>query len=216
MAQIKWDQTGERFFETGVKKGVLYVLSGAAYGKGVAWNGLSKISESPEGAELSSIYADDIKYLNLRSAENFKATIECYTYPDEFAACNGEAELGEGTGITITQQTRSTFAFSYVTTIGNDLNSELGYKIHIVYGATCAPSSRDHETINDSPAAMTMSFEVSTVPVEVTGMKPTAHIVIDSTKVSKENLAKIEDALYGTTTEEPKVLLPDEILALIK
>ena len=224
MSKIKWDKPGEHFYENGVSNGVLYVMDPVTqkYGKGVAWNGLTSVSESPEGGELSAIYADNIKYLNLRSAEDFKATIECYTYPDEFAECNGEVAVKGG--FLISQQNRKTFAFCYQTKVGNDLNPDLGYKIHIVYGATCSPSERSHETINDSPEAMTMSFEVDTVPVTVTGFKPTAHIVIDSRafgdgegKIKPSVLTSIENALYGTDNEpakEPTLLLPDEIAAL--
>lgn len=219
MSKIKWDQPGEHFYETGVSKGVLYVASENGYEKGVAWNGLTSVNESPEGGELTPIYADNIKYLNLRSAEDFKATIECYTYPDEFAECNGEAAIAEG--VIISQQNRKNFAFCYETKIGNELNPDLGYKIHIVYGASASPSERSHETVNDSPEAMTMSFELETVPVEVAGFKPTAHVVIDSTKVAAEALTKIKNALYGTDPEgqaagtDPTLLLPDQIVALI-
>lgn len=220
MSKIKWDQPGEHFYETGVSKGVLYVASeNGGYEKGVAWNGLTSVNESPEGGELTPIYADNIKYLNLRSAEDFKATIECYTYPDEFAECNGESAIAEG--VIISQQNRKNFAFCYETKIGNELNPDLGYKIHIVYGASASPSERSHETVNDSPEAMTMSFELETVPVEVTGFKPTAHLVIDSTKVNADALTKIKNSLYGTDPEgqvagtDPTLLLPDQIVDLI-
>ena len=219
MSEIKWDQPGKRLYETGVSKGVLYVADGAGYGKGVAWNGLTTVSESPEGGELSAVYADNIKYLNLRSAEEFKATIECYTYPDEFAECNGEAEIADGA--VIGQQNRKTFAFCYQTKIGNDLNPDLGYKIHIIYGASAAPSERSHETVNDSPEAMSMSFEIDTVPVEVEGFKPTAHIVLDSTKVPEAKMTAIKASLYGTDGSggtggtDPTLLLPDEIVDII-
>lgn len=219
MPELKWDETGKRFYETGVSKGVLYVANGAGYGKGVAWNGLTTVSESPEGGELSAVYADNIKYLNLRSAEEFKATIECYTYPDEFAECNGEAEIADGA--IIGQQNRKTFAFCYQTKIGNDLNPDLGYKIHIIYGASAAPSERSHETVNDSPEAMSMSFEIDTVPVEVEGFKPTAHIVLDSTKVPEAKMTLIKASLYGTDSSggtggtDPTLLLPDDIVDII-
>lgn len=219
MSEIKWDQPGKRFYETGVSNGVLYVADGAGYGKGVAWNGLTTVSESPEGGELSAVYADNIKYLNIRSAEEFKATIECYTYPDEFAECNGESEVADG--VTVGQQNRKTFAFCYQTKIGNDLNPDLGYKIHIIYGASAAPSERSHETINDSPEAMTMSFEIDTVPVEVTGFKPTAHIVLDSTKVPEAKMTQIKNSLYGTDGTggsqgtDPTLLLPNDIVGII-
>lgn len=216
MAKLEWDKSGEHFYETGVSHGVLYPMSETpgTYDKGVAWNGLSAVTESPSGAEVSAIYADNIKYLNLMSAEEFEGTIEAYTYPDEFKVCDGSADLADG--IVIGQQNRRTFAFCYQTKVGNDLNPELGYKIHIIYGALAQPSERSYETVNDSPEAITFSWEISTTPVSVSGFKPTAHIEIDSTKVKAENLAKIEAALYGDTSAEPKLLLPDEILALVK
>lgn len=215
MAKLQWDKTGEHFYETGVDHGVLYPMNdgGQTYGTGVAWNGLTAVTESPEGAEVSAIYADNIKYLNLMSAEDFKATIEAYTYPEEFEQCDGSASLAEG--IKIGQQARKAFGFCYRTKVGNDLNPELGYKIHIIYGATAAPTERAYETVNDSPEAITFSWEVSTIPVEVTGFKPTAHVEIDSTKVEPAKLAKIEAKLYGTESEEPTLLMPDEIVALI-
>lgn len=215
MSKLQWDKVGEHFYETGVDHGVLYPMNanGQTYDKGVAWNGLTAVTESPEGAEVSAIYADNIKYLNLMSAEDFKATIEAYTYPEEFEQCDGSASLAEG--IKIGQQARKAFGFCYRTRIGNDLNPELGYKIHIIYGATAAPSERAYETVNDSPEAITFSWEVSTIPVEVTGFKPTAHVEIDSTKVDASKLALIEEKLYGSETEEPILLMPDEIVALI-
>lgn len=216
MAKLEWDKSGEHFYETGVSHGVLYPMSEVpgTYDKGVAWNGLSAVTESPSGAEVSAIYADNIKYLNLMSAEEFEGTIEAYTYPDEFKVCDGSADLADG--IVIGQQNRRTFAFCYQTKVGNDLNPELGYKIHIIYGALAQPSERSYETVNDSPEAITFSWEISTTPVSVSGFKPTAHIEIDSTKVTPVNLAKIEAALYGDANAEPKLLLPDEILALVK
>lgn len=221
MSKIKWDQTTERLYENGVSKGVLYVAGNNGYEKGVGWNGLTSVSESPEGGELSAIYADNIKYLNLRSAEEFKATIGCYTYPDEFAECNGEKEIA--TGVLASAQTRKNFAFCYQTKIGNDVNPDLGYKIHIVYGASCSPTERSYETVNDSPEAMELSFEIETVPVEVTGAKPTAHLVLDSTKVPAAKLKIIEDRLYGVdadpehsiTASDPELLMPDDIVAII-
>lgn len=215
MAKLQWDKTGEHFYETGVDHGVLYPMNdgGQTYDTGVAWNGLTAVTESPEGAEVSAIYADNIKYLNLMSAEDFKATIEAYTYPEEFEQCDGSASLVQG--VKIGQQSRKAFGFCYRTKVGNDLNPELGYKIHIVYGATAAPTERAYETVNDSPEAITFSWEVSTIPVEVTGFKPTAHVEIDSTKVEPAKLAKIEAKLYGSETEEPTLLMPDEIVALI-
>lgn len=216
MAKLQWDKTGEHFYETGVDHGVLYPMNdgGQTYSTGVAWNGLTAVTESPEGAEVSAIYADNIKYLNLMSAEDFKATIEAYTYPEEFEQCDGSASLVEG--VKIGQQSRKAFGFCYRTKVGNDLNPELGYKIHIIYGATAAPTERAYETVNDSPEAITFSWEVSTIPVEVTGFKPTAHVEIDSTKVEPAKLAKIEAKLYGSETEEATLLMPDEIVALIK
>ena len=216
MAKLQWDKTGEHFYETGVDHGVLYPMNdgGQTYATGVAWNGLTAVTESPEGAEVSAIYADNIKYLNLMSAEDFKATIEAYTYPEEFEQCDGSASLADG--VKIGQQSRKAFGFCYRTKVGNDLNPELGYKIHIIYGATAAPTERAYETVNDSPEAITFSWEVSTIPVEVTGFKPTAHVEIDSTKVEPAKLAKIEAKLYGSETEEPTLLMPDEIVALIK
>lgn len=215
MAKLVWDKTGEHFYETGVSHGVLYPMSEVpgTYDKGVAWNGLSSVTESPSGAEVSAIYADNIKYLNLMSAEEFEGTIEAYTYPDEFKVCDGSADLAEG--IVIGQQNRRTFAFCYQTKVGNDLNPELGYKIHIIYGALAQPSERAYETVNDSPDAITFSWEISTTPVSVAGFKPTAHLEIDSTKVSAANLAKIEEKLYGSSDAEPTLLLPDEVLALV-
>lgn len=217
MAKLVWDKAGEHFYETGVSHGVLYPMSDTpgTYDKGVAWNGLSTVTESPSGAEVSAIYADNIKYLNLMSAEEFEGSIEAYTYPDEFMKCDGSASLTDG--LTVGQQNRKTFAFCYQTKVGNDLDPEAGYKIHIIYGALASPSERSYETVNDSPDAITFSWDITTTPVEVTGLKPTAHLEIDSTKVKdKSKLAKVEDALYGSTSEEPKLLLPDEILNILK
>ena len=212
MSKLNWDQTGERHYETGVSKGVLYPYSNNAYTKGVAWNGLINVSESPEGAEATPLYADNIKYLNLMSAEEFKATIEAYTYPDEFAACNGEASLE--TGVSIGQQKRSQFGLSYQTKIGNDVDSELGYKIHLIYGALAAPSEKAYATVNDSPEVITFSWEISTTPVEVPGFKPTASLVIDSTKVDPTKLAEFEKKLYGDENTEATLPLPSEVAAL--
>ena len=212
MAKIEWDKTGERFYETGVKNGVLYVQEGGAYPKGVAWNGLTAVTESPSGAEATPLYADDIKYLNLISTEEFGATIEAYTYPDEFAECDGSASLAEG--VMIGQQARKTFGLCYRTTIGNDTDgNDHGYKLHIIYGALAAPSEKAYSTINDSPEAITFSWEVTTTPVNVTGAKPTASITIDSTKAAPEKLAALEKILYGDTNTETnaRLPLPDEI-----
>ena len=210
MAKIEWDKTGERLYETGVKNGVLYVQEGGAYQNGVAWNGLTAVTESPSGAEATPLYADDIKYLNLLSTEEFGATIEAYTYPDEFAACDGSAALADG--VMIGQQARKTFGLCYRTTIGNDTEgNDHGYKLHIIYGALAAPSEKAYATINDSPEAITFSWEVTTTPVNVTGAKPTASITIDSTKADPTKLAALEKKLYGDTDTEATLPLPDEI-----
>ena len=214
MSKLVWDQTGERLYETGVKYGVLYVQEGAAYPKGVAWNGLTAVTESPSGAEATALYADDIKYLNLMSAEEFGATIEAYTYPDEFMACDGSASLSDG--VYIGQQARKSFGLCYRTTIGNDVvNNDYGYKLHLIYGALASPSEKAYSTINDSPEAITFSWEVSTTPVNVTGHKPTACLTIDSTKVSPEKLAALEEILYGKEQAEPRLPLPDEVVQIM-
>lgn len=216
MAKIVFDQSGERFYETGVKNGVLFVQNeNGEYGNGVAWNGLTAITESPSGAEATPLYADDIKYVELTSAEEFGATIEAYTYPEEFEACDGSASLVEG--ITIGQQDRVAFGLCYKTVLGNDVRgNDLGYKIHLIYGAKAAPSERAFQTINDSPEAITFSWEITTTPVNVTGFKPTANLVIDSTKVDPDKLALLEAKLFGSESEEPTLPLPDEIVALMK
>ena len=214
MAKIEWDKTGERLYETGVKNGGLYVQEGGAYPKGVAWNGLTAVTESPSGAEATPLYADDIKYLNLLSAEEFGATIEAYTYPDEFAECDGSASLADG--VMIGQQARKTFGLCYRTAIGNDIDgNDHGYKLHIIYGALAAPTEKAYATINDSPEAITFSWEISTTPVNVTGAKPTASITIDSTKATPEKLAALEKILYGDTEVEARLPLPDEIKTLM-
>lgn len=214
MARLTWDDTGKRFYETGVKMGVLYVQSnGGTYPKGVAWNGLTAVTESPSGAEPTALYADDIKYLNLMSVEEFGATIEAYTYPDEFMGCDGSAELAKGT--TIGQQKRKTFGLCYRTTLGNDTNNNAhGYKLHLVYGCLAAPSEKGYTTINDSPEAITFSWEISTTPVDVDGFDATASITIDSTKCDAEKLASLEDILYGNT-EDARLPLPSEIKTLM-
>lgn len=211
MARITWDNTGERFYETGVKMGVLYPIQASGdYTKGVAWNGLTTVTESPSGAEATALYADDIKYLNLMSNEEFGATIEAYTYPDEFAECDGSAALAAG--VMIGQQKRKTFGLCYRTSIGNDVDgSDHGYKLHLVYGCLAAPSEKAYATINDSPEAITFSWEVSTTPVNVTGYKPTSQITIDSTKVDQAKLTALEDVLYGKDQTEPKLPMPDEV-----
>ena len=219
--RLKWDQTGERLYETGVKQGVLYIPANGVYSKGVAWNGLTAVTESPSGAEVTALYADDGKYLNLMSAEEFGATIEAYTYPDEFAACDGSKELADG--VTIGQQARSTFGLCYKTTVGNDTEgNDHGYKLHIIYGALASPSEKAYSTINDSPDAVTFSWEVTTTPVNVTGAKPTASLVIDSTKADPTKLTSLEDILYGkdaagssSQAVEPRLPLPDEIKTLM-
>lgn len=216
MAKLEWDKTGERFYETGVDHGVLYVYDSdnKAYGNGVAWNGLTAVNENPEGADLQEWWADNIKYASMRAAENYKATIEAYMYPDEFGICNGEASLVKG--VTIGLQTRRNFCFAYRTSIGNDVDPEAGYKIHVIYNCTVAPSSKSHATVNDSPDAQSLSWEMSSVPVNVTGHKATSTFEVDSTKVTAAQLKKIEDQLFGTDTTDAAVLMPDELIALLK
>lgn len=214
MSKLVWDATGERLFETGVKNGVLYVMEGGVYPKGVVWNGLTAVTESPSGAEATPLYADDIKYLNLMSAEEFGATVEAYMYPDEFAVCDGSASLAEG--VYIGQQPRKPFGLCYKTTIGNDTDGNShGYKIHIIYGALASPSEKSYATINDSPEAITFSWELTTTPVNVADHKPTACLTIDSTKADAEKLALLEDALYGTSEKEAYLPLPDEIATIM-
>ena len=216
MAKLVFDAVGSRFFETGVKNGVLFVQGvNGEYENGVVWNGLTAVTESPSGAEATPLYADDMKYVVLYSTEEFGATIEAYTYPEEFEQCDGSAQLGEG--VTIGQQQRKSFGLVYKTVIGNDVQGqELGYKIHIIYGAKAAPSEKAFATINDSPEAVTFSWEVSTVPVPVEGHRPTSTLVIDSTKVDAEKLAAIEAKLFGSESEESTLPLPDEIAAMLK
>jgi hypothetical protein len=223
--KLVWDKTGEHYYETGVKNGVLYPISASGtYPKGVAWNGLTAITESPSGAEATALYADDIKYLNLMSNEEFGATVEAYTYPDEFAECDGSASLTEG--VYIGQQARKTFGLCYRTTLGNDSKgNDYGYKLHIIYGAMASPSEKAYSTINDSPDAITFSWELSTTPVAVANFKPTASLTIDSTKVDPEKLATLEEILYGkdgtgedhsTGAVDPRLPLPDEIANIMK
>lgn len=216
MSKLVWDNTGERLYETGVKNGVLYVMGeGGTYPKGVVWNGLTAVTESPSGAEATALYADDIKYLNLVSAEEFGATVEAYTYPDEFAECDGSVAVVAG--VYVGQQARKTFGMCYRTTLGNDVDGVAhGYKLHLIYGCLAAPSEKSYSTINDSPEAATFSWEISTTPVNVTGYKPTASIVIDSTKVDKTKLQALEDILYGTTEAEARLPLPDEVISTLK
>ena len=215
MAKLVWDEVGSRFFETGVKNGVLFVQNDeGGYDKGVVWNGLTAVTESPSGAEETPLYADDIKYVVFYSNEEFGATVEAYTYPEEFEQCDGSASLGKG--VSVGQQARRSFGLVYKTAVGNDIQGQdFGYKIHIIYGCKAAPSEKAFATVNDSPEAVTFSWEISTVPVNVEGLKPTATVVIDSTKCDKEHLAAIEAKLFGTDDEESTLLLPDEIKALM-
>lgn len=213
MAKLLWDQDGQKLFETGVSNGVLFVKNGNTYGDGVAWNGLTAVTESPSGAEANPLYADNIKYLNLISAEEFGATVEAYTYPDEFGVCDGSAELSPG--VIIGQQGRKTFGLTYKTLLGNDSEStSYGYKLHIIYGALAAPSEKAYATVNDSPEAITFSWELTTTPVNVNGHKPTASIIIDSTKVDSSKLTALENILYGTSSSNPRLPMPDEIVAI--
>ena len=221
--KIAWDQTGERLYETGVDRGVLYHLDESnKYTRGYAWNGLTGVTESPAGAEATDLYADNIKYLSMRSAETFGATIEAYTYPDEFAECDGSAEIA--TGVKIGQQSRKTFGLCYRTVIGNDVNgNDHGYLLHLIYGCTASPSEKAYATINDSPEAITFSWEVTTTPVNVEGFKPTASLTIDSTKANATDLATLEGILYGTAAGaegtpaavEPRLPLPDEVAEIM-
>ena len=217
MAALTWDGTGEHLYETGVKKGVLYVQNtNGTYADGVAWNGLTAVTESPSGAEATAIYADDIKYLNLYSVEEFGATIEAYTYPEAFAQCDGSAS--PVTGMTIGQQARKSFGFCYRTAVGNDVSAEdYGYKIHILYGCKASPSEKSYQTINDSPEAITFSWEITTTPVDVSGYKPTSVVVIDSTKftttAAQNKLKALEDKLYGTASSAPTLPLPATIIS---
>lgn len=214
MTALTWDASGEHFYETGVDRGVLYIPTEGVYNKGVAWNGLTAVTESPSGAEATAQYADNIKYLNLISAEEFGATIEAFTYPDEFAECNGEKELADG--VVVGQQSRSTFGLSYRTKVGNDTDGQdHGYKIHLIYGATAAPSEKAYATVNDSPEAITFSWEISTVPVNVAGMSPTASITIDSRTADPTQLAEFEKIIYGDGDNEPRLPLPDEVKTLL-
>ena len=213
--KIVWDAIGEKVWETGLDRGVLYKRnSEGAYPSGVAWNGLTSVTEGVSGGEANPFYADNIKYANIMSTEEFNPSIEAYTYPDEFAECDGSKEVA--TGVTIGQQNRAVFGLSYRTLIGNDVDdAEHGYKIHLVYGAKANPSEKSRNTVNESPELMTMSWECTTTPVAVTGAKPTAHLIIDSTKVSAEKLAELEAILYGGDSKEASLPLPDEVIALI-
>ena len=215
MSKLVWDQFGKRLYETGVDHGVLYpIQTGGVYSKGVAWNGLTAVAESPSGADVNDIYADNMKYLGLVGAEKFGATVEAYTYPDEFAECDGSVELVKGA--TIGQQNRKVFGMVYRTVVGNDVDgNEHGYKLHLIYGATAAPSEKAYNTINEDPEAITFSWELSTTPVNVTGHKPTASLTIDSTKADPAKLAELEKILFGDTETEPRLPLPDEIAQLL-
>ena len=214
--RLVWDAVGERLFETGVKQCVLYPIDkiSGTYNKGVAWNGVTSVSESPSGAEATDLYADDAKYLSLLSAETFGCTVEAYTYPEEFEACDGTAQLTPG--VTIGQQARSVFGLCYRTTVGNDVDgNDHGYKLHIIYGCKATPSEKSYASINDSPEAITFSWTVNTTPVSVEGFKPTASLVIDSTKVDKAKLSKLEDVLYGSESADPRLPLPNEIVGIL-
>jgi len=214
MSKLIWDQEGQKTYETGVSNGVLYPMLNGSYGTGVAWNGLINVSESPSGAEPTNLYADNVKYLSLTSAEDFACSIEAYTYPDEFAACDGSAEIA--TGVAIGQQTRTKFGLVYKTIIGNDTKgNKHGYKIHVVYGCQAAPSEKTYSTVNDSPEAITFSWEVSTTPVEIEGHEPSAILTINSTKLDAAKLATIEAKLFGSAEAEAAILSPGEIIALI-
>ena len=215
MAKLVWDAIGEHFYETGVDHVVLYRLDAqTAYSHGYAWNGVSSISESPSGGDANPIWADNIKYLNLRAAEEYGSTIECYTYPDEFAECNGEGQ--PASGIAIGQQTRKTFGLSYRTIVGNDAQgNDLGYKLHLVYGCTASPSEKSYSTVNDSPEAGTFSFEISTVPVAIPGYKNTAILTIDSTKIDSTHMAALEALLYGGDSTEATLPSPETVLTTL-
>ena len=216
MAKLIWDKVGERFYETGVSNCALYVYDDAAqdFGAGVAWNGITSITETPSGAEANAIYADNIKYLSLLSAEEFGASIEAYTYPEEFEECDGSAAIAPG--VMIGQQARKKFCLAYKRIKGNDIqNDAYGYKLHLIYNCNAAPSERAYSTINDSPEAIAFSWEISTTPVAVTGHKPTSILTIDSAKVDAGKLASVEEALFGGDSAEAKILMPDEVLALL-
>lgn len=217
MTKIVWDKAGERFYETGVSKCVLYPQKNdGTYPNGVPWNGVTGITESPSGADANDLYADNIKYATLRSAETFACTLEAYTYPDEWAECDGSAEPADG--VKIGQQTRKSFGLSYVTQIGNDTatSDDDGYLIHLIYSGTASPSERSYQTINDSPEAITFSWEIQTVAVNVEGYNPTSSIVINSLKADNTKLKQLEDILWGSESEEAKLPSPDEVLSLFK
>lgn len=213
MSRLVWDATGARLYETGVKMGVLYPISSSGtYDKGVSWNGLTAVTEKPSGAEATDLYADDTKYLSLLSTETFGATIEAYTYPDDFGECDGTAEVAKG--ITIGQQARKVFGLCYRTAVGNDVDgNDHGYKLHLIWGAKATPSEKAYSSINDSPEAITFSWEINTTPITVDGHKPTASMIIDSTKVDKQKLASFENILYGSESSEAKLPTPAEVIA---
>lgn len=214
MPRLEWDKTGERLFETGVDRGVLYPAVSGAYPKGVAWNGITAVNENPSGAEPTALHADNIKYLTLLSAEEYKYTVEAYMFPDEFYACDGSATLVEG--VTIGQQARTPFGLSYRTLIGNDADGqEHGYKLHLIYGGLASPSQKDHKTVNDNPDAATMSWEVDCTPVNVPNHKPTASVEVDSTKLAPEKLKALEDILYGSAEKEARLPLPEELITIL-
>lgn len=216
MAKLAWDEVGKRFYETGVDRGVLYLPNESGkYVRGVAWNGLTAVNQQPEGGEDNPQYADNIEYLTLTSAEKFKATIEAFTYPVEFEECDGSRQIANG--ISIRQQTRKPFGFSYRTLVGNDTKgNDLGYKIHLIYGAKAAPTEKSYNTVNDSPEAITFSWSISASPVSVPKFKPTATLTIDSRTISKEGLKAIEDALYGSESKEPNLPLPEDIIKMLE
>lgn len=216
MSKLAWDSAGDRFYEIGVSKGVLYPQESGKYSKGVAWNGLTGVTESPGGAEPNDLYADNIKYATLRSAETFGGTIEAYTYPEEFGLCDGTKAPDKTKGLLVGQQPRISFGLSYVTKIGNDTDDDLGYKLHLVYGATASPSEKSFATINDSPEAITFSWEFTTTPVAVTGFKPAATLIIDSREADPTKLSALEAKLYGDTNTEPTLPLPDEVINMLK
>lgn len=211
MAKIVWDETGSRYFENGTRNGVLYVMNNdGTYANGVAWNGLISVSDSPDGGDVTELWADDIKYASFRATENAGGTIEAYTYPEEFEACDGSAELADG--VTVHQQERKKFGFCYRTNVGNDVSSEAGYKLHIVYNASAAPSEKSYETINDSPDAITFSWDYTADPISIPGHSPSATITIDSTKATAEHMAALETLLYGGSNAEPTLPTPATII----
>ena len=214
MAKLTWDETGSKLYETGTKNGVLYRIDeSGAYTNGVAWNGLTGVTESPSGADENPLYADDIKYVSLRAKETFGFTISAYTYPDEWAECDGSYSAD---GVSIGQQKRKVFGLCFRTIVGNDVDlDDHGYKLHLIYGATASPSERQYATVNDSPEAITLSWEATTTPVKITDHEPTSCLVIDSTKADKAKLAKLEDILYGSEETEPRLPLPDEVFTIM-